>query len=68
MSMPVAINPITGSPTVFFLALWCRFLLTHITGVECDSRGGGGTGSLVNVRALVDFGPSLIFRRVTNPA
>ena len=41
MSLPVAINPITGSPTVFFSRVMTSvLLLTHVAGVECDSREG----------------------------
>lgn len=29
---------------------------------------GGETDSFVNMRALVDFGPSFVFRRITIPA
>ena len=43
MSVPVAINPITGSPTVFFsLVMTSVLLLTHVAGVVCDGRGGEG--------------------------
>jgi hypothetical protein len=39
----------------------------NVAGLECDSQGMGNS-SCVNMRELVTFGPSFIFRRVVIPA